>query len=157
MLTSVSEVGTKIKDRREKAAEERLTEKKKWGPFRYFILVSTVFIAVMWGVILFGGESIPAGAADVTSNPRAFLFMVDSSVKRFAHYEKSYPKELKYLVPKYLRMRKENVPQLNLLSYQTDSQDGYHLSLAKTKPGEMVIILTSKGIQQKVLPGGGSR
>jgi hypothetical protein len=157
MLSSVSQVGTKIKDRREKAVEDKLKEKKKWGPFRYFIVAASVLIVVMWGVIIFGGEKAPAGAADLTSNPRAFLFMVDSSIKRYAHYEgKKYPDQLADLVPKYLRMHKENLPQLNMLSYQKDPAEGYRLSLARTKPGEMLIILSPKGVEYKSPVAGGA-
>jgi hypothetical protein len=157
MLTSVSAVGTKIKDRREKVVEEKLKEKKKWGPFRYFIVVASVLIVVMWGVILFGGEKAPTGGTDYASNPRAFLFMVDSSLKRYNHYEKKdYPQNLTDLVPKYIPLRKERVGQLSLLSYQKDASAGYRLSLAKSKPGEMVVVLTPKGVEYKNPVAGGA-
>lgn len=159
MLTSVSEVGTKIKGRREKAAEEKekFKEKKKWGPFRCFVLCSSVLILVMWGVIFFGGEKAPAGTTDFTSNPRAFLFMVDSSIKRYAHYEKKgYPKKLEDLIPKYLPLRKEKSVHLDLLSYQTDAVEGYRLSLARVKSGEMLVILTPKGVEYKNPVAGGA-
>ncbi|MEW6666807.1 MAG: B-box zinc finger protein [Thermodesulfobacteriota bacterium] len=156
MLTSVSAVGTKIKDRREKVVEEKLKEKKKWGPFRYFIVLSSVLIVVMWGVIIFGGERAPAGGTDYADNPRAFLFMVDSSLKRYNHYEKKgYPEKLADLVPKYIPLRNERLAQLSLLSYQRDASAGYRLSLARWKPGDMVIILTSKGVEYKSPAAGG--
>jgi hypothetical protein len=153
----VSAVGTKIKDRREKAVEGKLKEKKKWGPFRYFILVASVLIVVMWGVILFGGEKAPAGGTDYASNPRAFLFMVDSSIKRYLHFEKKgYPDQLTQLIPKYLPLRNEKAAQLAILSYQKDTAVGYRLSLARSKPGEMVIILTPKGVEYKNPVAGGA-
>jgi hypothetical protein len=157
MLTSVSEVGTKIKDRREKVGEEKLKAKKKWGPFRYFVAVAAVLIAVMWGVILFGGEKAPAGTSDLVSNERAFLFMVDSAIKRYAHYEgKKFPEQLPSLVPKYLKMSKENLPQLNRFSYQRDPAVGYRLTLARPKAGEPVVVLTPKGVEYKTSPSSGA-
>jgi hypothetical protein len=155
MLTSVSEVGTKIQDRRERASEEKLKEKKKWGPFRYFVLSSSVLILVLWGVILFGGEKPPSTATSIASNPRAFLFMVDSSIKRYAHYEKKgYPEQLSDIVPKYLRMDNKNLHQLRLLSYQKDPKEGYTLSLAKKTPGEKTVVLSPKGVQYESVGGG---
>jgi len=156
MLTSVSAVGTKIMDRRERAIEEKSKGKKPWGPFRYFVLASSVLIGVMWGVILFGGESAPAGTTDFSSNPRALLFMVDSSIKRYAHYEKKgYPEQLAALSPKYLRLDKGSLAaQMSMLSYQRDPNEGYTLSLARTKPDDMAIILTPKGVKHKPSGGG---
>jgi len=157
MLSSVSQVGTKIKDRRDKAVEEKLKEKKKWGPFRYFIVSASVLIVVMWGVIIFGGEKAPATLADVVKNERAFLFLVDSAVKRYAHYEgNKYPDQLSNLVPKYLRLREDQLPSLSKLSYQKDSAAGYRLSLVRAKPGEMMIILSPKGVEYKTPAAGGA-
>jgi len=155
MLTSVSEVGSQIQDRREKIVQEKRKEKSKWGPFRYFIVASFVLIAVMWGVILFGGEKAPAGSANIANNPRAFLFMVDSAVKRYAHYEKgAYPERLSDLVPKYLRIDKERLDQLNVLSYKKDPGEGYLLSIAKKVPGESDVVLSSKGVHYSSAGGG---
>ncbi len=155
MLASVSEVGTQIQDRREKAVEERLKGKTKWGPFRYFVLSSSVLILVFWGVILFGGEEAPTGAVNLAGNPRAFLFMVDSSIKRYAHYEKKgYPEQLSELVPKYLRMDKRKMDQLQLLSYRKDPKEGYILTLANKAPGDMIVVLSPKGVQSRTSGGG---
>jgi hypothetical protein len=155
MLTSVSAVGTKIQDRRERAVEEKHREKKKWGPFRYFILSSSVLILVLWGVILFGGEKAPAAATDPATNPRAFLFLVDSSIKRYAHYEKKgYPETLSDLVPKYLRMGTQSVDRLQLFSYRKDPKEGYRLSLAKKTPGEADVVLSPKGVRYESAGGG---
>lgn len=156
MVTSVSEGGTQILDRRERVVEEKLKGKKrKWGPFRYFLLVAVALIAVMWGVILFGGEKAPAGTTNIAGNPRAFLFMVDSAVKRYAHYEKAgYPNNLTDLVPKYLKIGKGSLDVLRLLSYQKNSKEGYLLSLAKNPPGEKPVVLSPKGIQYGQESGG---
>lgn len=154
MLSSVSEGGSQMQDRREKAVEERLKEKKKWGPFRYFILSASVLIVVLWGVIFFGGERVPEGATNLANNPRALLFLVDGSIKRYAYYEKKgYPEKLTDLVPKYLRMDERNIGQLQLLSYQRETKDGYSLSLARKTPGEMTVVLSAKGVETR--PSGG--
>ena len=159
MLVSVSAVGTTIKGKREKIAEqkEKAKEKKKKTPFHYFVMVSSVMILVMWGVILFGGQKAPAGAADLGSQPRVLLFMVDGALKRFAHYEgNQYPAQLVELIPKYLSLRKEEIPLLDIVSYSRDPSQGYRLSLVKPKPGDMNIIISPKGVRYETLPGGGS-
>jgi len=148
MLYSVSEGGTSIKDKREKEEERRRKEKKKWGPFQYFVVVSSVLILVMWGVIIFGGQPAPSRTVDFAKKGRVLLFMVDSALKRYAHYERNrYPEKLSDLVPKYLSLRKDEIFHLNKLSYKRDPKTGYRLSLAKTKPGVMNIILSPKGIE----------
>jgi hypothetical protein len=157
MLVSVSAVGTSIKGKREKIAEHKAKEKKKKTPFHYFVMVSSVMILVMWGVILFGGQKAPAGAADLGNQPRVLLFMVDGALKRFAHYEgNQYPLQLVDLIPKYLPLRKEDTPLLDKVSYTRDPSVGYRLSLAKPKPGDMNIIISPKGVRYETLPGGGS-
>jgi len=159
MFQTVSGVGTTLKDKREKAAEKRRAdrEKKKWGPFRYFVITALVLILVMWGVILFGGQKAPAGGADFAKNQRAFLFMVDGALKRHAHYENnSYPAKLSDLVPKYLSLREEDFIHLEKLSYNKDPEVGYRLSLANPKPGEMIIIMSPQGIEHKLPASGGA-
>jgi len=159
MLVSVSAVGTSIKGKREKIAEqkEKTKEKKKRTPFHYFVMVSSVMILVMWGVILFGGQKAPAGAADLGNQPRVLLFLVDGSLKRFAHYEGDrFPSQLTDLIPKYLSLKKEEIPLLDMLRYSRDESLGYRLSLAKPKPGDMNIIISPKGVRYETLPGGGS-
>ena len=147
MRTSVSAVGTSIKDKRVKAAEKKGESKKKWTPFHYFVVVAGVLILVMWGVILFGGQQAPAGTVDFANQPRVLLFMIDSSIKRYAHYEgNQYPAKLSDLIPKYLRLQEKDLPQLQNLSYERDQALGYRLSLAKPKPGEKIVI-TAKGIK----------
>jgi len=159
MLVSVSAVGTTIKGKREKIAEqkEKTKEKKKRTPFHYFVMVSSVMILVMWGVILFGGQKAPAGAADLSSQPRVLLFMVDGALKRFAHYEgNQFPSQLTELIPKYLSLKKEDIALLDMVSYTRDPSLGYRLSLAKPKPGDMNIVISPKGVRYEPLPGGGS-
>lgn len=154
MLHSVSEVGTSIREKREKGEEKK--EKKKWGPFRYFVLLSSVLILVMWGIIIFGGQKAPPRTVDFAKKGRVLLFMVDGALKRYAHYEGSrYPEKLSNLVPKYLSLSKEELFHLDKLSYQTDPKAGYRLSLAKAKPGEMKVILTPGGIEYTHPPSSG--
>ena len=156
MLQSVSEVGSGILDKRERASEKKLKEKKKWGPFHYFVIASSVLILVMWGVILFGGQKPPASGVDFTSQPRLLLFMVDTSLKRYAYYEGNrYPSTLKNLIPKYLSFREKDLYLLDRLSYQRDSKMGYMLSLSKAVPGQMKITISSKGIAYEPPTDGG--
>ena len=152
MLQSVSQVGTSLADRREKAKEKIIEKEKKkkkeWGPFHYFVIIALVLIAVMWGVILFGGEKAPGKKIDFVKQERVFLFMVNSSIKRYAHYQgNKYPDKLTDLVPRYLPMKKEDLHHLNRLSYSKDPLTGYLLSFAKPKPGGMNIIISSSGIK----------
>lgn len=150
MLSSVSAVGTSIKDKREKSKEKKLAKKKKWGPFHYFVAVSGVLILVMWGVILFGGQNAPAGVIDYSKNQRVLLFMVDSAIKRYAHYQGDrYPARLLDLLPEYLRFKEDDVHYLDLLSYKRDEKEGYRLSLANPRQGEMNVIITAKGLKSE--------
>jgi hypothetical protein len=158
MLVSVSAVGTTMKGKKERLAEkkEKEKEKKKWTPFRYFVLISSVMILVMWGVIIFGGHKAPAGAADLAGQPRILLFMVDGALKRYAHYEDNrYPAGLIDLVPRYLSLGKEELPLLDTLTYARDPGLGYRLSLARPKPGEMNLIISPDGIKYETSVGGG--
>lgn len=158
MLVSVSEVGTSVRGKREKLADkkEKDQSRKKVTTFRCFVAISSVMILVMWGVILFGGQKAPAGAADLAGQPRILLFMVDGAIKRYAHYEDNrYPSNLSDLTPKYLSLRKEELPILETLSYTRDFQLGYRLSLSNPKPGEMNLIISPKGIQYESPVGGG--
>lgn len=149
MLQAVSVVGTSLSDKRKKAQGKKLEKKKmKWGPFHYFVIASSVVIVVMWGVILFGGEKSPGQKIDFATQERVFLFMVNSSIRRYAHYEKNtYPDTLIQLVPKYLPLNEEDIPELNRLAYIKDPQEGYRLSLANPKPGTMSVVLSPSGIK----------
>ena len=152
MFQTVSGVGTSLKDKREKAIEKKAGKKLKLGPFHYFLFMCSIMIVVMWGVILFGGEKPIGKALDVNGNPRVFLFMVDSAVKRYYHYENNiYPEKLSDLVPKYLPLGEDNIVHLSKLFYQRDPQAGYTLSPITTKPGEMKITMSAKGISYEIV------
>ena len=123
MVQSVSEVGTSLKDKREKSAEKKKKEKKKWGPFHYFLVVSGVLIVSMWGFILFGGPEVPTGRVDFKNQPRILMFMVDGAIKRFADDEgQEYPEKLTDLIPKYLNMTKveKNMLDIGFLCFTID-------------------------------------
>ena len=148
MLHSISEVGTSIKDRRDKGEERKEKAKKRRGPFGYFVIVSVVLIAVMWGVILFGKKPAPPAAPELSSNDRVLLFMVDGAIKRYALYKgNTYPAELTELLPDYLSIREGEAVYLQRLSYRPDPTVGYRLSLITPGPGEMNLILTPTGIE----------
>jgi hypothetical protein len=157
MLQTVSIVGTSLHNQRTKAEEKKLVKKRQpWGPFQYFVILSSVLIAVMWGVIIFGGPKASGQKLDFANQERVFLFMVDSSIRRYAHYEgNKYPDKLTDLVPRYLRLKKEDIPELNRFVYIKDPKTGYQLSLAKPKSGEMNIIISPRGIKYDLKIEGG--
>jgi len=158
MLQTVSVVGTSLANQRTRAGEKKLIKKKKpWGPFQYFLILSSVMIAVMWGVIIFGGQKAPGQKIDFANQERVFLFMVDSSIKRYAHYHgNKYPDKLTDIVPKYLHLSNQDIPQLSRFNYIKDPRTGYQLSLANPKPGEMNIIISPQGIKYNAkIEGGG--
>jgi hypothetical protein len=147
MLHSVSEVGSTLKDKREKSAKKKEKEQKKWGSFQYFLIVSGIIILSMWGYIIFGGQEVPASRVDFGNQPRILLFMVDGAIKRFAHYEgNQYPEKLTDLIPKYLNIANVDLAHLNSLSYQRDANLGYSLSFKNPREGQMGISINSQGI-----------
>jgi hypothetical protein len=148
MMQSISLVGASIEDKRKKGEEKKLKKKKERGPFQYFVIVASVLIVVMWGVIIFSGEKAPTRSIDFAKKGRVLLFMVDGAIKRYAHYEDNrYPKKLSDLIPKYLSLRKDELFHLDKLSYIMDPKGDYRLSLVETKPREMNVILSAKGIE----------
>jgi hypothetical protein len=153
MLQSVSAAGTGLSEKREKSTEKEAKKKKVWGPFRYFLTVSSVLILVMWGVIIFGGQKAPEKTAAVLEKDKAdrvLLFLINGSIKRYALNEgNKFPEKLADLVPKYLQIRKEKISILNKLSYERDRDPsvGYRLSIAGTQTGKMKVVLTAKGLQ----------
>lgn len=150
MLQTVSSASGSLADKKTRAQEKKYEKKKKsWGPFQYFVIVSCVLISVMWVVILFGGVKAPKGQKiDYAKQGRVFLFMVDSAIRRYHHYEnKGYPDELSVLSPKYLPIAKEDLHYLDSLSYKKDPSNGYSLSLAHPKAASGNIILSPKGIK----------
>jgi hypothetical protein len=157
MLHSLTAVGTSIKERKDKGEKRKEQKKKRRGPFGYFVIVSTVLIAVMWGVIIFGGQPAPQRSADLSKKGRVLLFMVDGALKRYAHYEGDmYPIQLSELVPKYLSLQKEELGYLETLSYKRDPKLGYRLSIAKPRSGEINVILTPQGLEYSAPSSGGA-
>ena len=157
MLQTVSSVGGSLVDKKKKAQEKKREKNKTtWGPFQYFVVVSCVLISVMWVVIFFGGKEAPSGQKiDYAKQGRVLLFMVDSAIRRYHHYEgKGYPDELTALAPRYLSMSKEDLHHLKSLSYRKDASTGYSLSLINPKPGSLSIILSSKGIKYETVTRG---
>ena len=157
MVQSVSEVGTSLKDKRQRSAKKKEEkEKRRWGAFQYFLIVSGILFVSMWGYIFFGGQEIPSNQMNFVNQPRILLFMVDGAIKRYAHYENNqYPERLTDLIPKYLTLAKADLTHLNQLSYRRDARTGYHLSLRGTKEDEMNIIISPQGIQYESSSGEG--
>jgi hypothetical protein len=151
MLHSVSAVGNGLTEKQAKAVEKKAKKKKQWGPFHYFLTVSSTLILVMWAVIIFGGQKAPEKSGIVMEKGKAnrvLLFLIDGALKRYAHYEGNrYPETLTELVPKYLQIKKENIPLLKRLSYIKNPKTGYELSLASAGTGDMDIVLTPKGVR----------
>ena len=157
MLHSLTEVGTSIKDRKDKGEERREKARKSRGPFGYFVIVSTVLIAVMWGVIIFGKKPAPPASTEVATNDRVLLFMVDGAIKRYALYkDNTYPAELTELLPEYLSIREGEAGSLKRLTYRPDPKVGYRLSLTTPGSGDMNLILTPKGIEYTAPATGGA-
>jgi len=160
MLHSISAVGSGLTEKREKAVEKKGKKKKKWGPFQFFLTVSSTLILVMWAVIIFGGQKAPEKSGVVLERGKAnrvLLFLVDGALKRYAHYEGNrYPETLNNLVPKYLQMRKDQTQILDRLSYIKVPRTGYELSIANPRTGDMSIILTPKGVKYTQPSGGES-
>jgi hypothetical protein len=153
MLQSVSQVGTSLEEKRKKSTDKK-KKSKPWGPFHYFLGVSSVLIVVMWGVIIFGGQQAPQREAGFAKKGRVLLFMVNGALKRYAHYEGDrYPQTLSELVPKYLSLAENERHYLKDLSYQTDPKMGYRLSLAQVRGGEMKVVISPKGIESMPASG----
>ena len=157
MLHSVSEVGSDLLDKHDQAVEKKIRQKKKWGPFQFFLIVSSVLVLVMWGVIIFGGQAAPKGTVEFAKKGRVLLFMVNGALARYARYEgNKYPETLSALVPKYLAFKDPDLVHLRKLSYQKDPVAGYRLSLINPEKGEMNLILSPKGIEHIPSSGRGA-
>ncbi|UCF57492.1 MAG: hypothetical protein JSW15_03215, partial [Deltaproteobacteria bacterium] len=76
MLHSVSEVGSDLREKHEKAVERKIRKKWKWGAFQYFLVISSVLILAMWAVIIFGGQAGPPRTVDFVRQGRVLLFTV---------------------------------------------------------------------------------
>jgi hypothetical protein len=150
MLLSVSEVGSSLVEKHEKATEKKISKGKKWGPFHYFMVVSSVMILIMWGFIIFGGKPAPTRTAEFTKKGRVFLFMVNGALKRYAHYEGNrYPGQLSQLIPKYLSLQESELFHLKKLKYELNDEGEYRLSLSDPKKRDMNLVLTPTGIVYK--------
>jgi hypothetical protein len=157
MLQSVSDVQSSLADKRRKQADKKDKQRKQWGPFHYFVVVSSVLILVMWGVIIFGGQPAPERTAGFAKNERVLLFMVNGALKRYAHYSSNkYPEDLTELAPKYLSLAESDLSHLEKLSYQLDPEAGYRLSLANPRKDSLAVVLTAKGIVSIPSSGGGA-
>jgi hypothetical protein len=157
MLHSIRDVGTTLKKQKGESEKRKEKAKKRWGPFPYFVIISSVLIAVMWVFVLFGGQPAPQRSADLAKKGRVLLFMVDGALKRYAHYEGDlYPSQLSELVPKYLSLQKEELGYLEKLSYKQDPKMGYRLSIAKPQAGEINVILTPQGLEYSAPSSGGA-
>ena len=153
MITSVSAVSATIRDKKERAADGKAKEKKKLTAFHYFIILTSTLILAMWGFIFFGGQEFPESEdnIDLAGNTRVLLFMVDGSIKNYAHANgNKYPERLINLIPDYLSIGSDQLHHLALLSYEKDPKTGYRLFLANPEPGEMHIIITADGIQYQL-------
>jgi hypothetical protein len=118
-----------------------------WGLFHLFVLISAALIIALWGVIIRGGEPPPLKTAYVVERPVVLLFLVDTAVKRYAHYESGrYPEQLPELLPRYLPVPKEEFSCLDTLSYSTDPTGGYRLALTDRNTGDVMIMLSPQGI-----------
>ena len=133
-------------------------QKKKWDPYRYFLIGSLTLILMMCVVIFFGGRTAPQSAAEIASNGRVFLFMVDGALKRYAHYEGNvYPERLPDLVSQYLAFKDSEIFHLEKLTYERDPYAGYRLSLVNPSNSETKMFLSAKGIESLTLVTEGMR
>lgn len=122
-------------------------QKTKWGPYRFFLIGSSILILMMCAVVLFGGKTAPQSTAEIARNGRVFLFMVDGALKRYAHYEGNrYPERLPDLVSQYLGFKDSELFHLEKLYYEKDPYAGYRLSLMNPGMNEMKILLSAQGI-----------
>jgi hypothetical protein len=141
-------VGTDLRKRHENRTGKPEKQKKKWGPYPYFLIASSILIILIGGFILFGGQPPPQQTADFFTNDRVFLFMVDGAIKRYANYEGNvYPERLSDLVTPYLAIKKSELFHLDKFSYKRDPTAGYRLCLAKQDNSEAKILLSAKGIK----------
>ena len=127
--------------------ELKENRKKEWGMFHLYLLISAALIIAMWGVIIRGGEPPPPRTAHIVERPTVLLFLIDTAIRRYAHYEeRGYPEQLSDLHPKYIPLRKEELSRLEMLSYSTDPTEGYRLSLIDRRAGDVIIMLSPQGI-----------
>ena len=128
--------------------------KKHWGTFHIYLLISATLIIAMWGLIIRGGEPPPPRTAPVVERPTVLLFLIDTALRRYAHYEeRGYPEQLSDLHPKYIPLRQKELASLERFSYSADPAEGYRLGLIDHSTGNVTIILAPQGIVY-MLPSG---
>ena len=121
--------------------------KKHWGAFHISLLISATLIIAMWGLIIRGGEPPPPKTAPVVERPTVLLFLIDTALRRYAHYEeRGYPERLSDLHPKYVPLRQEELSSLERFSYSADPAEGYRLGLIDRRTGYVTIVLSPQGI-----------
>ena len=127
--------------------EQDEKREKDWGLFHLYLLICAALIVAMWGVIIRGGEPPPPRTAYVVERPTVLLFLVDTALKRYAHYGRGrYPERLPELLPRYVRLRNGELPCFETLSYSTDPTGGYRLALLDRSAGDEIIVLSPQGI-----------
>ena len=137
--------------------EQEENRKKDWGPFHLYLLISAALIIAMWGLIIRGGEPPPPRTAHFVERPTLLLFLVDGAIKRYAHYEGSgYPERLSDLLPRYVRLGRDELSCIDTLSYRRDPTGGYRLALVDRRTGDVIIILSPQGIVYMGPSGGES-
>jgi hypothetical protein len=121
--------------------------KKYWGAFHISLLISATLTIAMWGLIIRGGEPPPPRTAPVVERPTVLLFLIDTAIRRYAHYEeRRYPERLSHLHPKYLPLRQEELSSLERFSYSAGPAEGYRLGLIDRSTGNVTIVLSPQGI-----------
>ena len=84
----------------------------------------------MWGVIIFDDHPASIRTDGSGQERMLLLLMVDVAVKRYANYKGNrYPKNLSDLLPRYVPLQKKELSCLDMLSYSTDTTEGYRLAL----------------------------
>jgi hypothetical protein len=158
MLESVSDAKTSIANRAERAAQKQPVSKTKLKSFHYFAIASGVVIAVMWGLNILWPLATPERTTKFARNDQVLLVSVDNALKRYAHYEgKGYPIKLTQLIPKYLSLKDSERHLLEKITYQLDPEDGYRLSLARTKKGEEKAVFSENGVELVSSRRGGAK
>jgi hypothetical protein len=122
-------------------------KEKSWGLFHLYVLICSALIVALWGVIIRGGEPPPPRMASVVERPTVLLFLVDTALKRYAHYGRGrYPEQLSELLPRHVRLGNEELSYLETLSYSKDPTGGYRLALIDRNTGDASIILSPQGM-----------
>ncbi len=57
MFDSILTADNSGRDEGAEPAEQTLRENRKWSPFQYFSIVSSLLLLIMWIVVVFGGST----------------------------------------------------------------------------------------------------